>query len=44
MSTDRALGAFLNELAIGEDDTTWTFEEDLSRSMGELDLLSVLGD
>jgi len=44
MSTDRALGAFLNELAVGEDDTAWTFEKDLSRSVGELDLLSVLGD
>jgi len=44
MSTNRALGAFLNELAVGEDDTAWTFEEDLSRSVGELDLLSVLGD
>jgi len=44
MSTDRALGAFLNELTVGEDDTAWAFEEDLSRSFGELDLLSVLGD
>jgi len=44
MTTNRALGAFLNELAVGEDDTGWAFEEDLGRSVGELDLLSVLGD